>query len=234
VTSQQPGYLLRTRSKDLALRRSVGFGPAFFPRASRGPTRCPPPSSAGRAVPVGAARRGGSHASDARRRPVPTPPSVASTCCLSRIPLLAVTSARQPAAQHKQDAGEHRALGDPRPSAAAPRTATGLRKQRLETRPQRIVQEGLCHARPYQVDRASTRDQSETRSKETQKRCYPKLTRQAFVFADLLRRRTLQNQERATQEKLEQNHQTKSTDSSGCAAKPSRDRVDNGRRLAAR
>jgi len=42
-----------------------------------------------------------------------------------------------------------------------PRTATGLRKQRLETRPQRIVQEGLCHARPYQVDRASTRDQSE-------------------------------------------------------------------------
>ena len=29
---------------------------------------------------------------------------------------------------------------------------SGLRKQRLETRPQRIVQEGLCHARPYQVD----------------------------------------------------------------------------------
>jgi hypothetical protein len=43
--------------------------------------------------PVGAARRGGSHASDARRRPVPTPPSVASTCCLSRIPFHAVTSA---------------------------------------------------------------------------------------------------------------------------------------------
>ena len=78
---------------DPALRRSVGFGPVFFPRASRGPTRCPPPSSAGRAVPVGAARRGGSHASDARRRPVPTPPSVASTCCLSRIPFHAVTSA---------------------------------------------------------------------------------------------------------------------------------------------
>ena len=50
--------------------RSVGFDPVFFPRASRGPTRCPPPSSAGRAVPVGAARRGESHASDARRRPV--------------------------------------------------------------------------------------------------------------------------------------------------------------------
>jgi hypothetical protein len=42
---------------------------------------------------------------------------------------------RQPAAQYKQDAGERRALGDPRPSAAAPRTAMGLRKQRLETRP---------------------------------------------------------------------------------------------------
>ena len=41
------------------LRRSVGFGPVFFPRASRGPTRCPPPSSAGRAVPVGAARQEG-------------------------------------------------------------------------------------------------------------------------------------------------------------------------------
>ena len=78
---------------DLALRRSVGFSPVFFPRASRGPTRCPPPSSAGRAVPVGAARRGGSHASPARRRPVPTSPSVASTCCLSRIPFHVVTSA---------------------------------------------------------------------------------------------------------------------------------------------
>jgi hypothetical protein len=52
------------------------------------------------------------------------------------------------------------ALQDVGPSAR-PRTATGLRKQRLETRPQRIVQEGLCHARPYQVDHASTRDQSE-------------------------------------------------------------------------
>jgi hypothetical protein len=65
----------------------------FLARASRGPTCCPPPSSAGRAVPVGAARRGGSHASDARRRPIPTPPSVASTCCLSRIPFHPVTSA---------------------------------------------------------------------------------------------------------------------------------------------
>jgi hypothetical protein len=54
-----------------------------------------------------------------------------------------------------------RALDDPRPSAAAPCTATGLRKQRLETRPQRIVPEGLCHALPHQLDRASTRDQSE-------------------------------------------------------------------------
>ena len=53
------------------------------------------------------------------------------------------------------------ALQDVGPSAASPRTATGLRKQRLETRPQRIVQERLCHARPYQVDRASTRDRSE-------------------------------------------------------------------------
>jgi len=37
-------------------------------------------------------------------------------------------------------------------SQASVRTATGLRKQRLETHPQRIVQEGLCHSRPYQVD----------------------------------------------------------------------------------
>jgi hypothetical protein len=73
---------------------AIGWVRSSFssPRIAR-PTRCPPPSSAGRAVPVGAARRGGSHASDARRRPVPTPPSVASTCCLSRIPFHAVTSA---------------------------------------------------------------------------------------------------------------------------------------------
>jgi hypothetical protein len=131
ATSGTPRASVTMWCLDPALRRSVGFGPVFFPRASRGPTRCPPPSSAGRAVPVGAARRGGSHASDARRRPFPTPPSVASTCCLSRIPFQAVTSATATAAQHKQDAGERRALGDPRPSGAAPRTATGLRKQRL-------------------------------------------------------------------------------------------------------
>ena len=93
ATSGTPRASVTMWCLDPALRRSVGFGPTFFPRASRGPTRCPPPSSAGRAVPVGAARRGGSHASDARRRPVPTPPSVASTCCLSRIPFHAVTSA---------------------------------------------------------------------------------------------------------------------------------------------
>ena len=84
ATSGTPRASVTMWCLDPALRRSVGFGPVFS-RASRGPTRCPPPSSAGRAVPVGAARRGGSHASDARRRPVPTPPSVASTCCLSRI-----------------------------------------------------------------------------------------------------------------------------------------------------
>jgi hypothetical protein len=104
------GDVVDVRGRDMRHQRhparighDVVFGPrlaaigwvrsSFFPRASRGPTRCPPPSSAGRAVPVGAARRGGSHASDARRRPVPTPPSVASTCCLSRIPFHAVTSA---------------------------------------------------------------------------------------------------------------------------------------------
>src|SRR5262249_49314626 len=57
-----------------------------------------------------------------------------------------------------------RALDDPpehAKTAAVKRAATGLRKQRLEARPQRIVQERLCHARPYQVDRASTRDQPE-------------------------------------------------------------------------
>jgi hypothetical protein len=70
---------------DSALRRSVGFGPVFSPCIAQ-TDRCPPPSSVGRAAPVGAARRGSSHASDARRRPVLTSPSVASTCCLSRIP----------------------------------------------------------------------------------------------------------------------------------------------------
>ena len=93
ATSGTPRASVTMWCLDPALRRSVGFGPVLFPRASRGPTRCPPPSGAGRAVPVGAARRGGSHASDARRRPVPTPPSVASTCCLSRIPFHVVTSA---------------------------------------------------------------------------------------------------------------------------------------------
>jgi hypothetical protein len=104
------GDVVDVRGRDVRHQRhparighDVVFGPrlaaigwvrsSFFPRASRGPTRCPPPSSSGRAVPIGAARRGGSHASDARRRPVPTPPSVASTCCLSRIPFHAVTSA---------------------------------------------------------------------------------------------------------------------------------------------
>ena len=104
------GDVVDVRGRDMRQQRhparighGVVFGPrlaaigwvqsSFFPRASRGPTRCPPPSGAGRAVPVGAARRGGSHASDARRRPVPTSPSVASTCCLSRIPFHAVTSA---------------------------------------------------------------------------------------------------------------------------------------------
>jgi len=104
------GDVVDVRGRDMRHQRhparighDVVFGPrlaasgwvrsSFFPRASRGPTRCPPPPSAGRAVPVGAARRGGSHASDARRRPVPTPPSVARTCCLSRIPFHAVTSA---------------------------------------------------------------------------------------------------------------------------------------------
>jgi hypothetical protein len=104
------GDVVDVRGRDMRHQRhparighDVVFGPrlaaigwvrsSFFPRASRGPTRCPPPSSAGRAVPVGAARRGGSHASDAIRQPVPTPPSVASTCCLSRIPFHAVTSA---------------------------------------------------------------------------------------------------------------------------------------------
>lgn len=57
------------------------------------------------------------------------------------------------------------AKGPPRGTNTMPvsaaRSETALRKQRLETRPQRIVQERLCHARPYQVDRASTRDQSE-------------------------------------------------------------------------
>lgn len=57
------------------------------------------------------------------------------------------------------------AKGPPRGTNTMPvsaaRSETALRKQRLETRPQRIVQERLCHARPYQVDRASTRDQSD-------------------------------------------------------------------------
>ena len=93
ATSGTPRASVTMWCLDPALRRSVGFGPVLFARASRGPTRCPPPSTAGRAVPVGAARRGGSDASDARRRPVPIPPSVASTCCLSRTPFHAVTSA---------------------------------------------------------------------------------------------------------------------------------------------
>ena len=36
------------------------------------------------------------------------------------------------------------ALQDVGPSAASPRTATGLRKQRLETRPQRISKRGCA------------------------------------------------------------------------------------------
>lgn len=87
-----PGRDMRHQRRPARIGHDVVFGPrlaaigwvrsSVFPRASRGPTRCPPPT-----------RRGGSHASDARRRPVPTPPSVASTCCLSRIPFHAVTSA---------------------------------------------------------------------------------------------------------------------------------------------
>ena len=71
------GRDMRHRRHPARIGHDVAFGPrlaaigwvrsSFSPRASRGPTRCPPPSSAGRAVPVGAARRGGSHASDARR-----------------------------------------------------------------------------------------------------------------------------------------------------------------------
>lgn len=56
------------------------------------------------------------------------------------------------------------AKGPPRGTNRMPVSAAhgdGPRKQRLETRPQRIVQERLCHARPYQVDRAGTRDRSE-------------------------------------------------------------------------
>ncbi len=64
------GRGMRHQRHPARIGRDVVFGPrlatigwvrsSFFPRASRGPARCSRPSSAGRAVPVGAARRGGS------------------------------------------------------------------------------------------------------------------------------------------------------------------------------
>jgi hypothetical protein len=73
ATSGTPRALVTMWCLDPALRRSVGFGPVFFPRASRDRPAAHHRPALVRAVPVGAARRGGSHA---KRRQTPA-------CCHS-------------------------------------------------------------------------------------------------------------------------------------------------------
>ena len=63
--------------------------------------------------------------------------------------------------EHEEDAAQNRAIANRRTAMpmAAPRAA--LRDQRFESYPDRIIDEGLRHARPYQAARLGTRGPSE-------------------------------------------------------------------------
>jgi hypothetical protein len=149
ATSGTPRASVTMWCLDPALRRSAGFGPVFFPPAHRAyrpavhhrPALVEPSRRRSSARRVSCKRRQTPARSDFTKRrqhvlPEPHPVSRGNIC-----------HGNPPRSTNRMPVSA--AHGD------------GLRKQRLETRPQRIVQERLCHARPYQVDRASTRDQSE-------------------------------------------------------------------------
>ncbi len=92
ATSGTPRASVTMWCLDPALPRSVGFGPVFSPRIAR----TDPLSTTVQRWSSRPRRRSSARRVSCKRRQspaVPTPPSVASTCCLRRIPFHAVTSA---------------------------------------------------------------------------------------------------------------------------------------------
>ena len=102
-----------------ALRRSVGFGPVFSPRATRGATHYRRRPSADPGARVAGARRGALRADAARHRRVATGPGGANRCSPSRSPFHAAASATAArlAAQRECRSTPHDQLPGDGPSA---------------------------------------------------------------------------------------------------------------------
>ena len=77
------------------LRRSVGFGPVFFPRVARGGTHCQRPPSGGQADHAGGVRRAALPAGAARLRRAAIGPAAANSCFRTRSPFLLGASATE-------------------------------------------------------------------------------------------------------------------------------------------
>ena len=62
--------------------------------------------------------------------------------------------------QDEENAGQNRAVGNRRAAVSVAAPQASLRDQRCEPRPDRVIDEGLRHARPYQAARLGTRGPS--------------------------------------------------------------------------
>ncbi len=141
-----------------ALRQSVGFGPVFFPRAPREPSRCRSRSSAGRGARGDGARPAGSRGAVATPRCAATGPGGANTSARPAAHLACGSICQgMPARRTKRMPVRIVAVRNRDPAVPVATLRAPLRDQRFQARPDRIIDEGLRHARPYQAARLRTR-----------------------------------------------------------------------------
>ena len=165
AVSGMPRASVRMWCFDPALRRSVGFGPVFFPRAMPGPRHCRRGRGLDPIGPSGATRRAAPRAVGARPRRVATAPAVANTCSPSHSPFpsdasaTAAHSARRTGCPSTRPDRERGAAPWPSNGGAA---ASGGAVQCDSTRRGRsdaaaCVTTSVAVTRPYQFARLRTR-----------------------------------------------------------------------------
>lgn len=155
-----------------ALRRSVGFGPVFFPVAARGPTRCRRPRAPDRAGHAGGVRTTAPCAAAARRRPAAIVRTGANRRCRTRSPFRSAAGSRAaPCARRRgclsaplgrESASGRHIDGCAAGVAAAAARSTPISHHRCEM--WRSVTASCAVTRPYQDVRSSTSPNLATRS----------------------------------------------------------------------
>src|SRR5260221_597989 len=165
AVSGMPRASVRMWCFDPALRRSVGFGPVFFPRAAPAPRHCRRGPASDPVGPAGVIRPAGPRAVGARHRRVATAPIVANRCCPSHSPF---PSGAFATATHSARRTGCRSTRPDRGRAVGPWSSTGVAAAsgevaRSGSTGRRRSDAGTCVTasvavtRPYQFGRFSTR-----------------------------------------------------------------------------